>query len=108
MTLSYLRKLSQGIPIIPTVGYTVETVDISFTGRHRRKLTCWELPAVFMTSTLCRDCVLRHRRGTSIWVVDSTDRKRNDDSIETFRSLSGNEEGPGDMDEVWVKFAGAI
>ncbi|KAK0194876.1 ADP-ribosylation factor [Armillaria mellea] len=124
-TLLYLLKLDQVIPTISTIGFNVETVDIPLPGRRRRRqVTCWDTGAgcgIRGVYPLLRMFV--ETSAGVVWVVDSTDRERIDEGIETFSSLVGvtnsalpililatKQDLPGAMsvDEIRVKFARAI
>lgn len=121
-TLLYLLKLNQIIPTNSTIGFNVETVDIPLPERRRQRLTCWDAG----TGCGIRGVYPMLRMFTEmsagvVWVVDSTDRERIDESIETFASLVTNnafpililgmkQDLPGAMsvDEIRVKFTRAI
>ncbi|PBK95277.1 hypothetical protein ARMGADRAFT_1163892 [Armillaria gallica] len=101
-TLLYLLKLNQIIPTISTIGFNVETVDVPLPGRRRRRLTCWDAGTgcgIHGVYPLLRMFV--ETSAGVVWVVDSTDRERIDESVETFSSLligTGDEAGPAGDD----------
>ncbi|KAK0505322.1 ADP-ribosylation factor [Armillaria luteobubalina] len=121
-TLLYLLKLNRIIPTISTIGFNVETVDIPLPGRRRQRLTCWDAGAgcgIRGVYPMLR--MFAEMSVGIVWVVDSTDRERIDESIETFASLVTNnafpililgtkQDLPGAMsvDEIRVKFTRAI
>ncbi|KAK0462486.1 ADP-ribosylation factor [Desarmillaria tabescens] len=124
-TLLYLLKLNQVLPTISTFGFNVETVDVPLAGRRRRRLTCWDAGTgcgIHGVYPLLRMFV--ETSAGVVWVVDSTDRERIDESIETFSILvtgvtnngipililATKQDLPGAMsvDEIRVKFARAI
>ncbi|PBK73357.1 P-loop containing nucleoside triphosphate hydrolase protein [Armillaria solidipes] len=87
-TLLYLLKLNQIIPTISTIGFNVETVDVPLPGQRRRRLTCWDAGTgcgIRGVYPLLRMFV--EMSAGVVWVVDSTDRERIDESVETFSSL---------------------
>ncbi|KAK0225362.1 ADP-ribosylation factor [Armillaria fumosa] len=121
-TLLYLLKLNQVIPTISTIGFNAETVDVPHPGRRRRRLTCWDAGTgcgIRGVYPLLRTFV--EMSAGVVWAVDSTDRERIDESVETFASLVTNsalpililgtkQDLPGAMsvDEIRVKFTRAI
>ncbi|KAK0240867.1 ADP-ribosylation factor [Armillaria nabsnona] len=124
-TLLYFLKLNQIIPTISTVGFNVETVDVPLPGRRRRRLTCWDAGTgcgIHGVYPLLQMFV--ETSAGVVWVVDTTDRERIDESVETFSSLlvgvtnsalpililATKQDLPGTMsvDEIRVKFARAI
>ncbi len=87
-TLLYFLKLNQIIPTISTIGFNMETVDVPVPGWRRRRLTCWNAGTSCGIHGVCP--LLRMFVETSagvVWIVDSTDRERIDESVETFSSL---------------------
>ncbi|KAK0475528.1 ADP-ribosylation factor [Armillaria novae-zelandiae] len=124
-TLLYLLKLNQVIPTISTIGFNVETVDVPLPGRRRRRLTCWDAGTgcgIHGVYPLLRMFV--EMSAGVVWVVDSGDRERIDESVETLASvvigvtnsalpiliLGTKQDLPGAMyvDEIRVKFTRAI
>jgi len=84
-TLLYLLKLGEVIQTIPSIGFNVETVDAPSTSGPGMRMTGWDMgwscgggiPFPLLAHyTACTDAI--------IWVVDSCDRQRLPQGLESF------------------------
>ncbi|KAJ7148639.1 ADP-ribosylation factor [Mycena crocata] len=88
-TLLYRMKLGEIVQTIPTIGFNVETLRLKARGRTDRllNLTCWDvggcgrgyLTGIFVQYAATADAI--------IWLIDSSDRSRLEESIQEFSSI---------------------
>lgn len=84
-TLLYKLKLSKDIVTIPTVGFNVETLE----WEKRLSLTVWDVGGQTRMRSVW-DHYCEHTDGL-VYVVDSTDRQRLEDSRREFEHILKNE-----------------
>jgi len=88
-TLLYLLKLGEIVTTIPSIGFNVETIDIKTSSGKPFGMTAWDL------GTGCGGMrfffgVIRIYLSTSsaiIWVVDSCDRDRLEESVDSLSRI---------------------
>ncbi|KAJ6475768.1 ADP-ribosylation factor [Mycena vitilis] len=90
-TLLYRMKLGEVVQTIPSIGWNVETVRLKAHGRTDRvlNLTCWEFGGGCGGRDHYTNLVAAHALQTHaiIWLIDSTDRGRLQESIQEISEL---------------------
>ncbi|KAJ7471321.1 ADP-ribosylation factor [Mycena galericulata] len=90
-TLLYRMKLGEVVQVIPTIAINVETVRLKARGRSDRvlNLTCWDVGGCgrgHLTSLIVHYAL---HTDAIIWVIDSSDRERLEESIAEFTLITG-------------------
>jgi len=91
-TLLYLLKLGQIVPTISSIGFNVETVDIPTSSGKQFRMTGWDI------GTGCGGLqylygmirVYLEMSSALVWVVDSCDRDRLPESVESLSRVLAN------------------
>jgi len=104
-TLLYLLKLGQIVPTTSSFGFNVETVDIPISSSKRFRMTGWDI------GTGCGG--LQYLYGTVrfylemssalVWVVDSCDRNRLPESINSLSRVLSNMDAGATKDKIHSK-----
>ncbi|KAF7368961.1 ADP-ribosylation factor [Mycena venus] len=91
-TLLYRMKLGEVVQTIPSIGWNVETVRLKARGRTDRvlNLTCWDVGGCGRTHIA--PLIVQHAKHVDaiIWLIDSSDRGRLQESIEEFTTVMGH------------------
>ncbi|KAF9491445.1 Arf-domain-containing protein [Pleurotus eryngii] len=92
-TLLYKLKLGEVVQTIPSIGFTVEEVEVSSAagGGEELRMVCWDIGAGcggFMhMKKLISMCI--ERTNAIVWMVDSNDRPRVKESVEILKEILG-------------------
>lgn len=83
-TLLYLLKLGEILPTIPSIGFNVEVVEAPTKSGPPLKFTAWDGGTGCATITMRSNILTTYaaKGDALIWVVDSADRERLDESVE--------------------------
>ncbi|KAJ7318115.1 ADP-ribosylation factor [Mycena albidolilacea] len=90
-TLLYRMKLGEVVQTIPTIGFNVESVRLKARGRTDRvlNLTCWDVGGCGRGIFSSFIAQYASHVDAIIWLVDSNDRQRLEDSITEFSTITG-------------------
>ncbi|KAF7427844.1 hypothetical protein PC9H_007060 [Pleurotus ostreatus] len=92
-TLLYKLKLGEVVQTIPSIGFTVEEVDVSSAagGGEGLRMVCWDMGAGCGGFThmkkLISMCI--EKTNAIVWMVDSSDRTRLEESVEILKEILG-------------------
>ncbi|KAG5219373.1 ADP-ribosylation factor [Salix suchowensis] len=90
-TLLYKLKLGEVVQTIPSIGFTVEEVEVSSAagGGEELRMVCWDIGAGcggFMhMKKLISMCI--EKTNAIVWMVDSNDRPRVKESVEILKEI---------------------
>jgi GTPase SAR1 family protein len=104
-TLLYLLKLGQIVPTTPSIGFNVETIDITTSSSKRFRMTGWEIGTgcgglQFLYGMIR---VYVEMSAALVWVVDSCDQKRLQESIGSLSRVLANMDADASEDKVKPK-----
>ncbi|KDQ27307.1 hypothetical protein PLEOSDRAFT_1042612 [Pleurotus ostreatus PC15] len=92
-TLLYKLKLGEVVQTIPSIGFTVEEVEVSSAagGGEGLRMVCWDMGAGCGGFThmkkLISMCI--EKTNAIVWMVDSSDRLRLEESVEILKEILG-------------------
>jgi GTPase SAR1 family protein len=91
-TLLYLLKLGQIVTTIPSIGYNIETIDIKTSSGKPFRMTGWDIGSAGCGIQFIYGMIRLYLATSSalVWVVDSCDRNRLQESVDTLSRILAN------------------